>query len=69
MKFAILTMLLLLYGTNNLSKFITETAKKIFISLSVGGGIKTLKDIKKILSAGGDKICINSAAIEDGTDD
>ena len=32
-----------LYGTNNLSKFITETAKNIFIPLSVGGGIRTLK--------------------------
>ena len=53
-----------LYGTNNLSKFISDTAKRIFIPLSVGGGIKTLEDIKKILSAGGDKICINSAAIE-----
>ena len=28
-----------LYGTNNLSKFITETAKDVFIRLSVGGGI------------------------------
>lgn len=53
-----------LYGTNNLSKFISDTAKRIFIPLSVGGGIKTLEDIKKILSAGGDKICINSAVIE-----
>ena len=52
-----------LYGTNNLSKFITETAKNIFIPLSVGGGIKTIKNIKEILSAGADKICINSAAV------
>jgi len=53
-----------LYGTNNLSKFITETAKDVFIPLSVGGGIGTLKDIQNVLSAGADKICINSAAIE-----
>jgi len=53
-----------LYGTNNLSKFITETAKDVFIPLSVGGGIGTLKDIQNMLSAGADKICINSAAIE-----
>ena len=53
-----------LYGTNNLSKFITETAKDVFIPLSVGGGIRTLSDIRNMLSAGADKICINSAAIE-----
>ena len=53
-----------LYGTNNLSKFITETAKDVFIPLSVGGGIRSLKDIQNMLLAGADKICINSAAIE-----
>ena len=53
-----------LYGTNNLSKFISETANKVFIPLSVGGGIKTLEEIKKMLSAGADKVCINSAAID-----
>ena len=53
-----------LYGTNNLSKFISETANNVFIPLSVGGGIKTLEDIKKMLSAGADKVCINSAAID-----
>ena len=53
-----------LYGTNNLSKFISETANNIFIPLSVGGGIKTLEDVKKMLSAGADKVCINSAAID-----
>lgn len=53
-----------LYGTNNLSKFITETAKKVFIPLLVGGGIKNVNDIKKTLAAGADKVCINSSAIE-----
>jgi len=53
-----------LYGTNNLSKFITETAKDVFIPLSAGGGIRSLKDIQNMLLAGADKICINSAAIE-----
>ena len=53
-----------LYGTNNLSKFITETAKDVFIPLSVGGGIRTIEDMKKTFSAGADKICINSSIIE-----
>lgn len=54
-----------LYGTNNLSKFINNTAKDIFIPLTVGGGIRNIQDIKSMLLAGADKICINSAAIED----
>ena len=53
-----------LYGTNNLSKFITNTAKDVFIPLSVGGGVRSIQDIKSILLAGADKICVNSAAIE-----
>ena len=53
-----------MYGTNNLSKFITETAKNIFIPLSVGGGIRTLKDIEEMLTAGADKVCINSSIID-----
>ena len=54
-----------LYGTNNLQKFITLTSKNIFVPLSVGGGIKTIKDIELMLSSGADKVTINSAAIED----
>ena len=53
-----------LYGTNNLSQFIAKTAKDVFIPLTVGGGIRTLEDIKTMLSSGADKICINSAAID-----
>ena len=53
-----------LYGTNNLSKFITRTAKNIFVPLTVGGGIKTLFDIEKMLNAGADKVSINSAGVE-----
>ena len=53
-----------LYGTNNLSNFITDTAKDVFIPLSVGGGIRSIDDMKKMFSAGADKICINSSIIE-----
>ena len=54
-----------LYGVNNLSKFISRTAKNLYIPLTVGGGIKTIQDIEKALKAGADKVCINSAAIDD----
>jgi len=49
-----------LYGTNNLTKFVKKTAKDIFIPLTVGGGIKNLKNIEKLLVNGADKVSINS---------
>lgn len=42
---------------------IKKTAKEVFIPLIVGGGINTLDDIKEILSAGADKISINTSAV------
>lgn len=52
-----------LFGTNNLTKFVTKTSKKLFIPLSVGGGIKTLVQIENFLKCGADKVSLNSAAI------
>src|SRR3989338_3025254 len=53
-----------LYGRNNLLDIVTRTAKEIFIPLTVGGGLRTLEDIKTALRAGADKISINTAAIQ-----
>ena len=53
-----------LYGTNNLTKFVKNTSKSIFIPLTVGGGIKNLREIEQMLKNGADKISINSAAID-----
>jgi cyclase len=53
-----------LYERNSLHDIITETAKKIFIPLTVGGGLRTLDDIKSVLRAGADKVCLNTAAIK-----
>ena len=53
-----------LYGTNNLSSFISNTAKNIFIPISVGGGIRSVRDIERIFTAGGDKVSLNSAVVE-----
>ena len=49
-----------LYGKNALYDTISKTAKEIFIPLTVGGGIRNIKDIYKILKAGADKVSINS---------
>lgn len=51
-----------LYDRNSLQDLISQTAKKSFIPLTVGGGIRTLDDISKVLRAGADKVCINTAA-------
>ena len=44
---------------------IEKVAKNVFIPLTVGGGIRTVDDMRKILMAGADKISINSAAVKD----
>lgn len=52
-----------LYGRNSLLDFVSRTAEKIFIPLTVGGGIRTIEDIRSVLRAGADKVAINTAAI------
>ncbi|MEM3061592.1 MAG: HisA/HisF-related TIM barrel protein, partial [Candidatus Bathyarchaeia archaeon] len=42
----------------------TRTAERIFIPFTIGGGIRSMKDIREILFAGADKISINTAAVE-----
>ena len=53
-----------LYGRNSLYEIIKKTADEIFIPLTVGGGIRSIGDIKTILRAGADKVSINTFAHE-----
>ncbi len=53
-----------LYDRNSLQNIISKTASKIFIPLTVGGGIRTISDIREALLAGADKVAINTAAIK-----
>lgn len=43
---------------------VARTAEQVFMPLTVGGGIKTLEDIRALLKAGADKVSINTAAVE-----
>lgn len=42
-----------------------RTAESVFIPLTVGGGIRTVADVRKMLAAGADKVAINTAAVDD----
>jgi cyclase len=53
-----------LYERNSLHQIISNTAKEIFIPLTVGGGLRTIEDIRNVLRAGADKVSINTAAIK-----
>jgi cyclase len=43
---------------------VERTAAQVFIPLTVGGGVRTLDDIRRLLRAGADKVAINTAAVE-----
>lgn len=44
---------------------VANTASEVFIPLTVGGGIRTIEDIRRLLRAGADKVSINTAVIKD----
>jgi cyclase len=54
-----------LYQRNSLLDIVRKTSKEIFIPLTVGGGIRSLEDIRTVLRAGADKVALNTAAIAD----
>ncbi len=44
---------------------VERTAERCFMPVTVGGGVRTLEDIRKLLEAGADKVSINTAAVKD----
>jgi len=46
---------------------VARTAEQVFMPLTVGGGVRTLEDIRRLLQAGADKVSINTAAVADSS--
>lgn len=54
-----------LYERNSLKEIIRETASQTFVPLCVGGGLRSLDDIRDVLRAGADKVAINTGVVRD----
>lgn len=52
-------------GRKTVADVVERTASRVFVPLTVGGGIRTLEDFQLLLRAGADKISVNSAAVKD----
>lgn len=51
-------------GRGTMLDVVRRTAKKVFVPLTVGGGIRTIDDFRDTLRAGADKVSVNSAAVK-----
>lgn len=52
-----------LYGRNNLTDIVARTAHDVFVPITVGGGIRSVDDVARVLRAGGDKVAVNTAVV------
>ena len=52
-------------GRNTMVDVVRRTASQVFIPFTVGGGIRTVDDIRTMLHAGADKVSLNTAAVKD----
>lgn len=53
-----------LYERNNLTELVSKAADKVFVPMSVGGGIRSLQDVDNMLRCGADKVALNTQAIK-----
>ena len=53
-----------LYGRNHLEGIVKKAVEKIFVPITVGGGVRAIEDVSSILRAGADKVAVNTAAVE-----
>ena len=52
-----------LYGRSKLVDIVRRTAHDVFVPLTVGGGVRSVEDVRDLLRAGADKVAINTAAV------
>jgi imidazole glycerol-phosphate synthase subunit HisF len=52
-------------GKSTMVDIVAQTADCVFVPLTVGGGVRTVDDARRLLEAGADKVAINTAAIRD----
>src|SRR5690606_25042980 len=52
-------------GRDTIFDVVARTAEHCFMPVTVGGGVRTVEDIRKLLLSGADKVSINSAAVKD----
>ena len=53
-----------LYGRNQLEALLEETCQDVFVPITVGGGIRSISDARRLFNAGADKIAVNTAALQ-----
>ena len=53
-----------LYERNILTDIVKRTCKEVFVPITVGGGIRSLNDVEKILKSGADKVAINTSIVK-----
>jgi len=53
-----------LYDRNSLIEILSQACREVFIPITIGGGIRSINDIEKLLAAGADKVAINSATFD-----
>lgn len=52
-----------LYDRNSLGDLLSRTARNVFVPITVGGGVRSVDDVRALLRAGADKVAINTAAV------
>ena len=53
-----------LYGRDTMQDIVRRTAEEVFVPITVGGGLRSVEDVRAMLRAGADKIAINTAATQ-----